>query len=75
MRYTIRYRGCGESFEGVYPSRIHRMSYTLVERCCIQGCISRIHRMRFTCVSDAALLEGRKPFTLHDVHTRVQMMG
>ena len=32
MRSTIVHKGCGESLEGVDPSRIHRVRSTLVYR-------------------------------------------
>ena len=34
MRSTVFYKWCGESFEGVDPSRIHRMRSTLVYSGC-----------------------------------------
>ena len=34
MQSTLIYRGCGESLEGVDPSKIHHMGSTLIYRGC-----------------------------------------
>ena len=60
MRFTLVYKGCSESVEGVVPPRIHRSPSRLVYTTCgesLKGVdLCRFNRMRSTLVYTGAAM-------------------